>query len=448
MVLIVLLWSGARAPTPRAAFWSALALGTGYFATAMSWIVEPFLVDAARHGWMAPFALAGMAAGMALFWAVPVALARRVLRPYALAAPLFLSLAEWARHWLFTGLPWAAPGQVLIDTPLAQAAAFIGVLGLSAVLFFAASQLITRRWIAALVLLVNAALPARNSATPPDTGQIVRLIQPNAEQAKKWDREWMPVFFNRALELSAAPGPRDLVVWPETALPSLLGHAPELEARVRAAAGVPVIVGTRRMQGTRFYNSMALLGSEQVYDKRHTVPFGEYVPFGDALGRLGIRGLAVRDGFGYSSGQGAALMDLPGGLGRALPLICYEAIFPRDLAAFAGRADWILQATNDAWFGTRSGPQQHLAQARFRAIEQGLPFLRAANTGISAVIDARGRVLAHLPLNTAGHLDAALPGALPPTLFSRWGNAPLLVLLAALCVVLIALPRPVSRPTH
>jgi apolipoprotein N-acyltransferase len=166
----------------------------------------------------------------------------------------------------------------------------------------------------------------------------------------------------------------------------------------------------------------------QVYDKHHLVPFGEYVPFAEALNRLGIFGLAQRIPAGYSSGVGAKLLDF-GPLGRALPLICYEAVFPHDVNAAPERPNFLIQITNDAWFGKGAGPRQHLAQARMRAIEQGLPLARSANTGISAMIDPYGRILASLPLNTAGFVDAALPRPLPPTVYSRTGDMSFAVLL-------------------
>jgi len=163
------------------------------------------------------------------------------------------------------------------------------------------------------------------------------------------------------------------------------------------------------------------------------VPFGEYMPLGDLLARFGIYGLAASHGHGYSAGPGAQVLDL-GAIGRALPLICYEAVFAHDVNAAPERPNVILHLTNDAWFGTGAGPQQHLAQARMRAIEQGLPVARAANTGISAMIDGWGRITASLPLNTAGYLDAALPAPRAPTLYSRSGDLPFaLLLLGGLC---------------
>ena len=168
------------------------------------------------------------------------------------------------------------------------------------------------------------------------------------------------------------------------------------------------------------------------------MPFGEYIPFGDlAFEWFGISAFAAQQGRSYSAGEGAAVLALGGRLGKMLPLICYEAVFPQDLRAAPERADWILQITNDAWFGTVSGPFQHLAQAQLRAIEQGLPLVRVANTGITALVDARGRVVARLPMGVEGALDVALPGARAAPPYARWGEAPLLLLLAGLALVAI-----------
>ncbi|MEJ1993159.1 MAG: apolipoprotein N-acyltransferase, partial [Maritimibacter sp.] len=206
-----------------------------------------------------------------------------------------------------------------------------------------------------------------------------------------------------------------------------------------------LIAGVRRLDGRRGYNSLVLFApsgaAEQIYDKHHLVPFGEYTPLGDLAARFGFYGMAAKDGYGYSAGPGAQVLSLPGKLGKALPLICYEAIFPRDLRDAPERADWILQITNDGWFGSFSGPQQHLVQARFRAIEMGLPFVRAANTGVSAVIDAHGAVLAALPLGQAGKLDADLPGALPPSVYGKYGNIPVVLLLIVAAAGLIVARR-------
>jgi apolipoprotein N-acyltransferase len=224
-------------------------------------------------------------------------------------------------------------------------------------------------------------------------------------------------------------------------VPFLLDLNPEIPGLVaEAGQGAQVAFGFQRVEGLRAWNSLAVIDPQgqiaAVYDKHHLVPFGEYIPFGDLAHDLfGLSAFAARQGQGYSAGPGPRLLDFGAPLGRALPLICYEAVFPRDVAAAPDRPDWLLQVTNDAWFGTLTGPYQHLAQARLRAVEQGLPLVRVANTGVSALIDARGRLLAQIPLGQMGALDVTLPGALPPTPFARWGEAPVLLLLAGLAAL-------------
>jgi apolipoprotein N-acyltransferase len=214
--------------------------------------------------------------------------------------------------------------------------------------------------------------------------------------------------------------------------------------------GLPVAAGYQRVEGERAWNSLAIFGPGgsigQSYDKIHLVPFGEYIPFGDLAFRLfGLRAFAAQQGFGYTAGQEARLVDFGPGLGPARVLICYEAIFPEEVGT-PGRPGWLLQITNDAWFGTLTGPYQHLALARLRAIEQGLPLVRVANTGVSAVVTATGQVAADtagqpalMGMGVRGIVDAALPGALPPPPYARTGDLPLvLVLLAGLVLAGLA----------
>ena len=445
------------AATPRAAAWIGWAGGSGYFLLALNWIVEPFLVDIARHGWMAPFALPLLAAGLALFWAAAMA-AARALGGGALAWTATLVAAELARSYVFTGFPWALIGHGLIAAPAVQLAALAGPHALSALMLVGAVGLAALalgqrgRAVAALALfgLAQAGglwLAARPLPAPADgagdAAAVIRLIQPNAPQHEKWDETMAPVFFRRQVAFTAAPplngAPRpDLVIWPETAIPLLLNEADAvLQIVAEAAAGPPVVIGMNRVEGTRIYNAAIRLDTAQgqaavgaIYDKHHLVPFGEYMPFGDALARIGIHGLAASAGRGFSAGPGPQLMTLPG-VGQALPLICYEAVFPRHARAPGGaRPRMLLQITNDAWFGRFSGPYQHLAQARLRAVEQGLPMVRVANTGVSAMIDARGRITGQIALGQAGWLDVALPPAAPPTPYGQSGDWPVLALLA------------------
>ena len=239
---------------------------------------------------------------------------------------------------------------------------------------------------------------------------------------------------------TAAPGTVDLVIWPETALPYLLVDNPDLPALIGAAGrGAPVAVGLQRVEGTRGFNTMQVFATDGTtlasYDKHHLVPLGEYVPYGDvAYDWFGLKTFAPQLGQAYTAGPGPRVLDLGPKLGKVLPLICYEAVFPQDLRV-ATRPGWLLQITNDAWFGTLSGPFQHAAQARLRAVEQGLPLARVANTGVTEMVDARGRVTAALPFGTPGYLDAALPGALPATPYSRFGEIPVLLLLAGVAAL-------------
>ncbi|MCX8507849.1 MAG: apolipoprotein N-acyltransferase, partial [Rhodobacteraceae bacterium] len=213
----------------------------------------------------------------------------------------------------------------------------------------------------------------------------------------------------------------------------------------RAASGnVPMVVGIQRAEGPLYFNSLVALDHAgaviATYNKHHLVPFGEYIPFGDVMAHFGISAFAAKAGNGYSAGPGPQVLDLGRG-GKVLPLICYEAVFPQDLRT-GKRPDWMVQITNDSWFGTLAGPWQHLAQAQLRAIEQGLPLLRAANTGVTAVIDARGRVLQSLGLDVDGWLDADVPPALPPTLYARTGDLPVTMLLLGCILSLLVHRRP------
>ena len=422
-----------------------LAFGTGHFLVALHWIVEPFLVEPERYGWMAPFGVVGLSVFMASYWGLAWGVAAGLARgAWARAAliPVALALAEMARGRAFTGFAWASPSYVWSETPLYQALAWIGphgltlLTGLGAAAFALAALRAAPAWAALPPVLLGAAVAlwgaAREAPPPAADAPVVRIVQPNAVQSLKWDPAWREEFLRRGLAATAAPpgplGAPDLVVWPEASIPYLLQDSgPVLEAIARASGGAPAAVGVQRREGVRLYNSLVVTGPggavAEVYDKHHLVPFGEFFPLGRLASRVGLRGLAAGDGAGYATGPGPRVLPIPG-IGPALPLICYEAVFPRDTRG-TPRPRVMLHVTNDAWFGTFAGPVQHLAQARARAIEQGLPVMRAANTGISAAIDATGRVLDELPLGRVGHLDAALPAALPPTPYARTGDAPL-----------------------
>lgn len=431
---------GRAAPGWRRAGLLGWAAGTGYYMLALFWIVEPFFIDAPRHGWMAPFALVFLAIGLGSFWAGALAVTRAL---GGRAAPFIAAfmLIEAARTYLLTGFPWAQIGHGLIDTGLLYWASWSGSLGLTALVLAGAAglwMLMAGRWrtgapLAALPLVLwAAAIPLTPEAGANADAATIRLVQPNAPQDEKWDPEKAVGFFRRQLDYTAAAPQEkapDLIVWPETAIPWVLERAgPALDAISEAAGEAPVVLGLQRFEGRRYFNSLIRLdqGGEvtALYDKHHLVPFGEYMPFGNFLANFGIYGLASNEGNGYSAGPGPQVIEL-GKLGLALPLICYEGVFPQDVGAYDRRPDLLLLITNDAWFGNILGPYQHLAQARLRSAEQGLPMIRVANTGVSAMIDANGQVTAHLPLGEAGLIDTALPPALPPTPYARTGDAPI-----------------------
>jgi apolipoprotein N-acyltransferase len=337
---------------------------------------------------------------------------------------------------------------MLVGSMPGQGAAVIGPHGLNLALFAAAAvaadlrrPLLAVPVAAAAVGLILWQVPAA-AVAPEAGGATVRLVQPNAPQNEKWRPDRAPVFFERQIGYTAAAPRPDLIVWPETAIPYLLENAdPALERMAGAAQGVPLVFGVQRFDGPYLHNSLTVLGPDgrrgEIYDKHHLVPFGEYMPLADLAARWGLFGLAAGDA-GYAAGPGPRLIDL-GPLGRALPLICYEAVFPQDVGGAPARPDFLLQITNDAWFGERSGPYQHLQQARMRAIEQGLAMVRAANTGISAVIDPRGRIVAAIPLGQAGYADAPLPAPRPPTIYARTGDFPLILSLIVFLSAMIAL---------
>jgi apolipoprotein N-acyltransferase len=481
--------------------------GFGYFIAGLYWIGHAFLVDAKTFGWLLPIAVIALPAAMAVYTALGFALARTLwprgaARILALAAAL--SLAEWLRGHLFTGFPWNAFGYALI-TPLwlAQSAALFGIWGLTflAVAIYASPAVLaderadTRRpWLAPALamaaLVALAVFGAFRLVTTPTTyvsGVRLRIMQPNLQQDEKFNYSQKQEVMSRYLALSDRPtspqssGVRDVthLIWPESAFPFFLTREPDALAQIAALLqpATVLITGAVRPPETaaaamRAYNSIYVIDHDgsivSVYDKVHLVPFGEYLPFQDLLERLGLTQLTKVRG-GFISGDRRRNQRVPGAP-DFLPLVCYEIIFPGDAMPrserpgwiydhvgryfgwpFVGgtgeRPGWLLNLTNDGWFGPSAGPYQHFQEARVRAIEEGLPLVRAANTGISAVVDPVGRVIKSLPLGTAGVLDTALPQPLAPTLYARVGDGAFGVMLgAALALVLRSRARGRSRP--
>ena len=440
--------------SPRQSAFHIWAFGFGYFGFSLRWIVEPFLVDIARYGWMAPFALFLMAAGAALFWALAGWLASR-LAPRSLAMfGLMLVGAEVLRSLILTGFPWALLGHVWVTTGLAQVAAFGGphLLSLLTVISgWAVAALLGQARVLGLVTLglllaLSFVMRPGPAAQLADDLPVVRLVQPNAPQDQKWDPAYRDVFLNRMIRLSAEGDVPDLVVWPETSVPYLLNYIEDdLSLFSNATRGAPLVFGIqRRDQQARAFNSLVVMepggAVQSVYDKRHLVPFGEYIPGAQLLGQIGMSGLAGNLGTGFTPGTTPGPVEIPG-IGPAVPLICYEGIFAEEITYGDTRARMLLLITNDAWFGQAAGPYQHLAQARLRAIEQGLPMVRVANTGISAMIDPKGRITASMPLGAEGAIDVPLPPAQGATPYSRWGDLPALTLLILSMLGAYALAR-------
>lgn len=436
--------------------------GFGYFLAGLYWVAEAFLVEPWRHGWLLPFVMTALPGGMALFFAAAAALAMLLWVPgpgRALALAIAFFLAEFARGHVLTGFPWNLLGYSLLGSlPLMQLAALFGVYGLSllAVLLFAApatifapsqSGLAKGRGTFALAALLLVLLVAgygwgerRLQAAGLDNTNIrLRVVQANIDQAEKWRPENSVEIFTDYLELTQSGGGLDgiaIVVWPETAVPFLLADDPQALAAIASVLPeeTTLLVGSWRLveerdaEGrfirNRAYNSVLVVDGEGritgSYDKIHLVPLGEYLPFQDFLESLGMMQLTnVRGGFNV--GQKPRLLTIPGAP-PVTPLICYEIIFPQEITEAGTHPGWLLNLTNDAWFGSSAGPYQHFHQAQVRAVEQGLPVVRAANTGISAVIDPFGRVRAEIGLGEKGIIDADLPKAGPPTLFVQFGT--------------------------
>ncbi|MGB0440634.1 MAG: apolipoprotein N-acyltransferase, partial [Paracoccaceae bacterium] len=291
-----------------------------------------------------------------------------------------------------------------------------------------------------------------NWTQPVDDEIKVSMIQGNIAQQEKWLPQLRSVHIQKHLDLMAEHmAEADLVIWPETSLPFSYGSHPQGMALLRDAMnGAQFIGGIQRRDDVLLFNTLMHLDGAgdvaQLYDKQHLVPFGEYVPLADLAAQFGIYGMAAKDGMGFAAGIGPRVIAVDG-VPPYVPLICYEAIFPALAQVKGPRPEWLVHITNDAWFGNFSGPYQHLVQAQARAIEQGLPVARAANTGISAMIDPYGRIVQALALNTDGFMDVQLPVAAPVTLYSRYGEW-IWIVLAGLALAIVAYGRqPVARLT-
>ena len=438
--------------------------GFGYFLAGLFWIGEAFLVDAEVFAVLMPFAVLLMPAGLALFHAAATALAASFWRTgiyRVVTLALSLSAMEWLRGHMLSGFPWNVLGYALTyPVSLMQSVVVFGIYGLTliAVLVFALPPVLwseaqgrgSRRAalaVAVLPLLIASAaghirLALGTSAVVP--GVKIRIVQPSILQRDKWRPENQERIFFDHIDLSRrdAAGTIDNlngithVVWPEAAMPFLPLDAPEALAAIGALLpeGTVLIAGALRAQQAPpasprlriFFNSLLVFGRGGVlltrYDKIHLVPFGEFLPLRRVLEAIGLRQLSQAIGtfdFGVSP---RPLLDIPG-LPPALPLICYEAIFPGALVQGAERPGVMVNVTNDGWFGNTTGPRQHLHQARVRAVEEGVPIIRAANNGVSAAFDGYGRPLGRIDLDVRGVIDVPLPTALQPPPYARFGDS-------------------------
>ena len=474
--LLVWLLDGASA-APEAgllrrfapAFRIGWVFGFGYFVGGLWWLGNALLVEADAFAWALPLAVLGLPAVLAFYYGLAAALARLLWsdgmgRIAALA--LAFGVAEWMRGTLFTGFPWNAVGYGAMPVPLLmQSAGVVGIAGMNvlAVFVFAAPALLgTRRGrgvglaLAALLLVAHVGYGyyALGVAPAPEgEATAIRLVQPAIDQAMKLDDSARAEIFERHLALSAvAPegdGKRpDVIVWPETSIPFILTDNPDALVRIAEVLDDDqmLIAGAVRSESAgsgkapRYYNSIyAIDGKGQIVaaaDKVHLVPFGEYMPFAEVLESLGVSAVAMPGGF--SAARDHALLTAAGK--GFYPLICYEAVFPSEITRVAESAAVLLNVTNDAWFGDTPGPYQHFLQARVTAVERGMPLIRAANNGISAVVDAKGRMVSGLDYGAAGIVDATLPGRFGAAEGEKWRNWAFPIVLAVL-LALAAISR-------
>lgn len=448
--------------TRRAALIGGVA-GFGWFLASIWWISLSLVTGDSNFWPLLPLPLIGIPLLLSFFWVPAAAAAHRVARHEAgrlAAVMLCLGLSEWARGYVATGFPWNAPGYLFAaHLTLLQAAGLVGLYALSllaigwslAPAFWLAGQ---RRLALGLglilpVLMVYGAVRLAATPTPVDEiPKMVRIVQPAVPQHEKWDRGLRPQHLGRLQDLSrtAKPVP-PLIIWPETAFAGLLDREGD-RLRQTAWETLPfdgwLITGVPRFDSQRrLYNSAALIRAdgqvETVYDKRRLVPFGEFVPFraffpfADAL-------VGPVD---FSPGAQNRLVPVPG-YGNLQLLICYETLFPgvgRGIGDGELRPDILVNLTNDAWFGHTPGPWQHLAQARMRAVEEGVAMIRVANTGISAGFDPMGREIVRIGLGESGFADLVVPPPLPATLYARWRDIPLMALVFLNILLITRLDR-------
>ncbi len=464
LAFVGLLWLIREAPRLRSALARGWWFGVGQFVLGLNWIATSFTYQAAMPAWLGWIAVVLLSLYLAVYPAVAAGLAWRwgSGRPLTMALVLAAGwiVTEWLRATMFTGFAWNPVGVAMLPTGLSYLSAWVGTYGLSGLTVllagfaFAALHAHARR--SALVgLLLLGVIAAVAAATRPQLvpgpTPLLRIVQPNIGQQNKWDPNFEEENHRRLATLTGPPAaePR-LVLWPEAATPDYIGVDRVARARITQLLGGQDIMLTGAVelafgsdgQVSGAYNSLFVLDAANRvlgrYDKAHLVPYGEYLPMRPVLSAIGLSRLAPGD-LDYGSGPGPRTLDL-GRFGSAGIQICYEIIFSGQVVEDGNRPRFIFNPSNDAWFGAW-GPPQHLAQARLRALEEGLPVLRSTPTGISAVIDADGRLIASLPWQRAGVIDARLPHARGPTLFAQMGNILPLMLALVLAAIAVAVRR-------
>ncbi len=468
-VLVLLLDGADQSPHPvRKAAVAGWAFAFGQYLIGWHWIGYAFMVDPSAHLWQMPFAILFLTGGLALYAGIACALAICFWQDgpaRLLVFAILYAAGEWVRGHALTGFPWNLPAYGWgASWAVMQSTAFFGAYGLSFLTILLGASLAEfcamprRRAMPVAMFLLFVGLWAygafRLAVTPAETvpNVMVRLVQPDVPQNEKYGRRYLARNWQRLLDLSNAPGPVTHIVWPEAAPPFLLDRSAIAldEVADLTRGGRTLVTGSvradRSIDKTSFYNALFIFGPGgkpvAVYDKFHLVPFGEYVPFADLLSHVGITKLTEGQA-GFSSGDGPHTYRIPGAP-DVTPLICYEIIFPGAVTP-PQRPGWLVNVTDDSWFGPWAGPRQHLLIARVRAIEEGLPVARAANTGISAMIDPVGRVTKQLALGRMGFIDAPLPRALAPTPYARFGDIIFGIVLAGAIVATLFMVRKEGR---
>jgi len=427
--------------SPKRGFWVGLSFGFGYFATGVFWVSVSFSKVGLGH--LMPFVVLGFSFLLAIFPALACALTvlwqRNALQQVLLFCALW-SATEWTRGHILSGFPWNLVGYAL-DLPMLQLSAWVGIYGLSFLTIFLATVWVSRSH---KVIILSCCLAATlwcggfyrikqgQAFRDGDTGINMRLVQPSIQQEEKWTAGHLKrnIGIHVALSELEAEKPLKVIIWPEAAIPCFLDRDPELLKAICGSIpeGAVLLTGAPRhednAQGMKIWNSFFALNNRGevlgVYDKAHLVPFGEYVPFRKILPIEKLTAGTID----YTEGDKVKTLNIPG-IPPFSPLICYEAIFPGKVVDPGSRPRWLLNLTNDAWYGHTSGPYQHLSIVRVRAIEEGLPLVRVANNGISAVIDPYGRILYQLELDEIGFIDFCLPQNFSDgTVFSSFHQIP------------------------